>query len=227
MTPAELARRLREVESREHEAVQTLGDQIGYGRLMQLGEQIWRERLLGDGIPGGEHTVGPCAAMMVKCSHPVRDENGHCDICCGSGRVTKWVAKAAALIETQAAEKASYAEGARSLAAELAQIGNLLGGATDVLAAVSALRAELTDLRAREAWPWSMGTRWTVLYTNWRGETAIRNLDFYSLRFGTSQWHPEPQWLVAGFDLDTSTQREFALKDMRPVLSQPPAEDGR
>ena len=74
----------------ETQAVQTLGEQIGFGRMMQLAEQIWRERLARD--RRGEHTTGPCAALMVPCKHPVRDENGHCEVCCGAGRVTKWVA---------------------------------------------------------------------------------------------------------------------------------------
>lgn len=76
----------------EHQVVRFLGDQIGYGRTMQLAEEIWREKLTAQGLAGGEHTTGPCAAFMVACSHPVRDANGHCEVCCGCGRVTKWVA---------------------------------------------------------------------------------------------------------------------------------------
>ena len=38
-----------------------------------------------------DQPIGPCAAGMVPCPHTVKDRNGHCDICCGSGRVTKWV----------------------------------------------------------------------------------------------------------------------------------------
>jgi hypothetical protein len=77
----------------EENAVRQLGDLIGYGRMMQLAEQLWRKKLKPQGISGGEHTVGPCAALMVKCPHPEngRDENGHCDWCCGSGRVTRKV----------------------------------------------------------------------------------------------------------------------------------------
>ena len=49
----------------EKAAVKALGEQIGYGRTMQLCEELWREA-----YPGGrEHTTGPCAAFMVPCPH--------------------------------------------------------------------------------------------------------------------------------------------------------------
>lgn len=75
----------------EENAVRQLGDLIGYGRMMQLAEQIWRKKLQADGLEGGEHTTGPCAVFMVRCPHPkeAEDANGHCDLCCGAGRVTK------------------------------------------------------------------------------------------------------------------------------------------
>ncbi len=81
------------VAENERSLVRALGDMIGYGRMMQLAEQCWRSKLESDGLEGGEHTTGPCAAMMVPCPHPEngRDANGHCDWCCGAGRVTKKV----------------------------------------------------------------------------------------------------------------------------------------
>lgn len=81
----------------DEEALKVLGARIGYGRLMQLGQQWWREFLESRGYPGGgEFAIGPYVAMMVPCAHWVKDENGHCDVCCGSGFVTKWVAELAA-----------------------------------------------------------------------------------------------------------------------------------
>lgn len=80
----------------EENAVRTLADEIGYGRTMQLAEQLWRKKLATTGLEGGEHTTGPCATFMVPCPHPPtgRDANGHCDWCCGCGRITKRVFKA-------------------------------------------------------------------------------------------------------------------------------------
>ncbi len=84
------------LEDDEETAVRNLGERIGYGRTMQLAEQMWRKKLKSQGLEGGEHTTGPCATFMVRCPHPAngRDENGHCDWCCGAGRITKRVFKA-------------------------------------------------------------------------------------------------------------------------------------
>ena len=87
----------------EEAEVRRLGDQIGYGRLMQAAESIWREKAIAQGTPGSEHTTGPCAALMVKCGchepDPRREwfsdnEMVHCDWCCGAGRVTARVRRA-------------------------------------------------------------------------------------------------------------------------------------
>jgi hypothetical protein len=87
----------------EEAAVKRLGDQIGYGRLMQAAEKVWREINAACGMHGGEHTTGPCAAMMVPCPcrnpmaeerHPEWFTGGHCDWCCGALRVTERVSKA-------------------------------------------------------------------------------------------------------------------------------------
>ena len=77
-----------------------LGRAIGYGRVMQLCERLWRDRLIAEGLPGGgEYTTGPCAAFMVRCqcieeAEPELDSNGHCDWCCGAQRVTEKVRQA-------------------------------------------------------------------------------------------------------------------------------------
>lgn len=78
----------------DREKVRLLGEDIGYGRMMHFAEELWREMLARKKYPtGGEFSVGPCASMVVPCPHTVRDAHGHCDICCGSGRITKWVAE--------------------------------------------------------------------------------------------------------------------------------------
>ena len=88
--------------NREETAVRELGDRVGYGRIMQLCEQIWSEKLQKQGLEGGEHThlhmSGPCAGFMVPCPGEQHEEDHpdhpHCDWCCGSHRVTQRVAQA-------------------------------------------------------------------------------------------------------------------------------------
>ena len=78
------------IETTERDAVSKLGEAIGYGRTMQLCEELWNESLKSKyGISGGAHSTGPCTALLVPCGCA-----GNCDWCCGSGRVTKRVAKA-------------------------------------------------------------------------------------------------------------------------------------
>lgn len=57
----------------------------------------------------------------------------------------------------------------------------------------------------------------TVRYTNHRGETAVRRIQPYLVRYGTSQWHPEPGWLMYAIDLDRNVERGFAMKDMEVI----------
>lgn len=51
-------------------------------------------------------------------------------------------------------------------------------------------------------------------YTNWRRETSERRAKPISIRFGISEYHPEPQWLMLAFDLEKGAEREFAMRDM-------------
>lgn len=82
-------------EAFERRAVREIGDRLGYGRVMQLCEEIWVEKLKREGIGtngSGAKSVGPCVGMLVPC--PCTDRVS-CDWCCGAGRVTKRVAEAA------------------------------------------------------------------------------------------------------------------------------------
>lgn len=54
-------------------------------------------------------------------------------------------------------------------------------------------------------------------YTNYRGEKSVRHVHVINLRWGATEWHPEPQWLLKAYDLDKGAVREFAVKDMQPV----------
>lgn len=53
----------------------------------------------------------------------------------------------------------------------------------------------------------------TLIYTNWRGETAERTIIPQCIWFGSTEWHPEPQWLLTAIDMEKNAERDFPLKD--------------
>lgn len=53
----------------------------------------------------------------------------------------------------------------------------------------------------------------TLTYTNWRGETSARAIIPRYVWFGSTEWHPEPQWLLRATDTEKAAERDFALKD--------------
>lgn len=62
----------------------------------------------------------------------------------------------------------------------------------------------------------------TILYTNWRGETAVRQIvpewkgnGGTKLFFGSNDWHPEPQWLFFATDADKGQPRCFAVAGIK------------
>jgi hypothetical protein len=57
----------------------------------------------------------------------------------------------------------------------------------------------------------------TFSYRNYRGETSVRRVIPLFPRFGSNQWHTEPQWLLHAIDLDKGEERQFAMKDMAPA----------
>jgi hypothetical protein len=54
-------------------------------------------------------------------------------------------------------------------------------------------------------------------YKNWQGIVADRKARFEALVYGSTEWHPKPQWLVKAVDLDKGEVRLFALQDMVPL----------
>lgn len=48
-------------------------------------------------------------------------------------------------------------------------------------------------------------------YTNWRGETRRRAFIPLSLWFGSTDYHPEPQWLLQCLDVEKNEIRDMAL----------------
>ena len=75
----------------EAQSVREIGQRIGYGRVMQLAQMLWRHYLEDmHAAPGGETVVGPCAMSTVPCGcQRPRD----CDWCCGCGWLTPLVKK--------------------------------------------------------------------------------------------------------------------------------------
>ncbi len=54
-----------------------------------------------------------------------------------------------------------------------------------------------------------------ILYTNYRGETSLRNIVPEKIWFGATEWHPENQWILDGLDLEKGQNRSFAMRDIR------------
>lgn len=59
-----------------------------------------------------------------------------------------------------------------------------------------------------------------ILYVNHRGVQALRTVLPLRIRFGSTDWHPEPQWLMDALDVERGVERSFAMVDVaqwRPV----------
>jgi len=85
----EQASTLYKMQENHKRQVQRLGAEIGYGNMMDLASQCWREYLVGMGAPpGGEFVVGPCACMVVPCGCELPHK---CEWCNGCGWLSKHV----------------------------------------------------------------------------------------------------------------------------------------
>lgn len=54
-----------------------------------------------------------------------------------------------------------------------------------------------------------------VIYTNWRGETAERLIIPVAIEWGSTEWHPQEQWLLKVWDIERQAYRQYALKDIK------------
>lgn len=54
----------------------------------------------------------------------------------------------------------------------------------------------------------------TINYTNYRGETADRNIIPKGIFFGTTKFHKDKQWMLHAFDVEKQELRDFALRDI-------------
>lgn len=64
-----------------------------------------------------------------------------------------------------------------------------------------------------------------ILYTNWKGKTEWRRILPSGIRFATTQYHPESQWLLDAHDLDKDAERTFAVKDILQWGDDHPRQD--
>ncbi len=55
----------------------------------------------------------------------------------------------------------------------------------------------------------------TVVYTNYKGVTAVRKIVPIEILFGHNEWHKEDQWLMRAFDTEKQAERTFAMKDIK------------
>lgn len=53
----------------------------------------------------------------------------------------------------------------------------------------------------------------TVSYINYRGEISLRTITPLKPWYGSTEWHPVPQWLLKAYDHDKLEERDFALAD--------------
>lgn len=53
-----------------------------------------------------------------------------------------------------------------------------------------------------------------IRYTNYRGVTAIRRIVPRQIHFVSTEWHPDPQWVMEAFDLERGAERSFAMRDV-------------
>lgn len=61
---------------------------IGYGRVMQIASNAWREKAKEENQPDAGLMIGPHAGMVVPCGC---EPGSDCRWCCGSGWLTKHV----------------------------------------------------------------------------------------------------------------------------------------
>ena len=53
-----------------------------------------------------------------------------------------------------------------------------------------------------------------IHYTNYKQETAWRSIIPGLIRFGATEHHTEPQWLLEAHDVAKNSQRTFAMRDI-------------
>lgn len=94
--------------------------------------------------------------------------------------------------------------------AGLQPVGDHHNGGDDAFNAAQLMRWMLEKLRHKEPSQIVSAT-----YTNWKGETELRRFIPQRMYFGSTAFHPEPQWLIEALDVDRQQPRTFTMKDFQ------------
>ncbi|SHY17596.1 Uncharacterized protein conserved in bacteria [Mycobacteroides abscessus subsp. abscessus] len=60
----------------------------------------------------------------------------------------------------------------------------------------------------------------TIDYVNHRGERAIRSITPHRIWYGSTEWHPEEQWLLEATDHDRQALRNYAISAIKQWSSE-------
>jgi hypothetical protein len=69
--------------------------------------------------------------------------------------------------------------------------------------------------------PFVDGVESHMPYVNYRGEKAWRRFIPVMLWYGSTPWHPEPQWLLTARDVEKNEMRDFALSGFISAMELP------
>lgn len=53
-----------------------------------------------------------------------------------------------------------------------------------------------------------------IIYTNYKGKTSVRKIRPLQMWFGSTEYHPDEQWLLQAWDYWKEAERTFAVKDI-------------
>lgn len=64
----------------------------------------------------------------------------------------------------------------------------------------------------------SEGLPVSISYVNWKGEAGQRDIIPIRVWFGSTNWHPEPQWFLEAWDVNKAARRDFAIADIGTAI---------
>ncbi|MCS5737007.1 hypothetical protein [Herbiconiux daphne] len=56
------------------------------------------------------------------------------------------------------------------------------------------------------------------MYTNWKGEKRERQIVPIKMWYVSTEFHPKPQMLLQALDIEKNQVRDFAVKDIEPIV---------